>query len=79
MRDCKHCVRHIGSLVPGRLKALSLRIFLGAAIGLALASPAVPAQAQADLVVTGPGATTWTIGGIMPGDSGTKTVTLRLP
>ena len=74
MRDFSYYVRHIRSLVPGRLKALSLRIFLGAAIGLALASPAVPAQAAADLDISP--VTSWTIGGIMPGDSGTETVTL---
>jgi len=74
MRDYKHYIRHVRSIVPGRLNALNLRIFLGAAIGLALASPAVPAQAQAELDVSS--VTSWTISGIMPGDSGTETITL---
>jgi len=58
----------------------TVRLTLALIIGLALVSSLpIPAQAQSpvDLVVEGEGATSWDIANIMPGASGTKTVTLR--
>jgi hypothetical protein len=58
--------RYAASIIPATVLGLVL-----------LGSLPVPAQAQPNLVVEGEGATSWAIGGIIPSDSGTKTVTLR--
>ncbi|MFC1987564.1 hypothetical protein ACFLVH_03355 [Chloroflexota bacterium] len=57
-----------------------LRLSLAVIIGLALVSSLpIPAYAAdpVDLQLGGEGATSWSIGNIKPGDSGTKTVTLH--
>jgi len=56
------------------------KLFLAVIIGLVMLG-SLPAPVQAaepiDLVLGGEGATSWSIGNIMPCDSGTKTVTLQ--
>jgi hypothetical protein len=69
--------RLIEAIWNRRATGYATSIILTVVIGLVLlAWFPVPVQAQPDLVVEGEGATSWAIGGIMPGDSGTKTVTL---
>ena len=66
-------------MLLGKLVKYKIRLALALIIGLALigALP-VPAQAQTpvDLELGGEGATSWNIGNIKPGDSGTKMVEL---
>lgn len=64
----------------GRFIGNKIRLSLALVIGLALVgSLPVPAQAQdpVDLELGDEGATSWTIGNVMPGDSGNKTVSLH--
>ena len=64
----------------GKLAEYKTRAALALILGLALiGSLPMPAQAQAtvDLELGGEGATSWNIGSIQPGDSGTKTVELH--
>ena len=56
---------------------LALALILGLAVVGSLPIP-VQAQEPIDLVLGGEGATSWNIGDIKPGDSGTKTVTAQL-
>ena len=63
-----------------KLTKYATRLALALILGLALVgSLPIPAQAQAtiDLELGGEGATSWNIGNIKPGDSGTKTVELH--
>jgi len=64
----------------GKLANYKTRVALALILGLALiGSLPMPAQAQApvDLELGGEGATSWDIGNIRPGDSGTKTIELH--
>jgi hypothetical protein len=64
----------------GTLAKYKTRLALGLILGLALiVSLPTPAQAQGpvDLELGGEGATSWDIGNIKPGDSGTETVELH--
>ena len=76
MRNVKHSINGIGNVLIGKLRAPGFRIVLGMALGVILAMPAVPAHAQDGIELGGEGATGWAISGIMPGQSGTKTVTV---
>ena len=63
-----------------KLANYKTRLILALILGLALiGSLPMPAQAQTpiDLELGGEGATSWDIGNIKPGDSGTKTVELH--
>ena len=64
----------------GKVIRSGIRLALGTVIGLVLMSfLPIPVQAQEpiDLELGSEGATSWDIGNIQPGDTGTKTVTLR--
>ena len=76
METVKHRITSVKNVLTGKLKTPGLRIALGIAFGMSLAAPAIPAYAQDGIELGGEGATGWAISGIMPGQSGTRTVTL---
>ena len=69
-------IKHqLTEILPKHFARLALTLLIGLAL-LCPLTTSVHAQDPVDLEVNGDGATSWNIGNIKPGDSGSKTVTL---
>lgn len=66
-----------GQIIPLKIRAMLALVLVVALLAGPCIAPASAQSSTIDLVLGGEGATPWSIGNIQPGDSGTKTVTLR--
>ena len=66
-----------GQIIPLKIRAMLALVLVVALLAGPCIAPASAQSSTIDLVLGGEGATSWSISNIQPGDSGTKTVTLR--
>gem|GEM_PF-3957283 len=66
-----------GQIIPLKIRAMLALVLVVALLAGPCTAPASAQSSTIDLVLGGEGATPWSISNIQPGDSGTKTVTLR--